>query len=110
MTTKKLLKDIVACAEEKKAEDILALDVSKITTISKYFVICSASNPIQVKSITDNIRDNVKEDAWRIEGYENLHWVIIDYIDVVVHIFFDEIRQYYNIERIWFDAKKVEIK
>ena len=93
MTTKKLLKDIVACAEEKKAEDILALDVSKITTISKYFVICSASNPIQVKSITDNIRDNVKEDAWRIEGYENLHWVIIDYIDVVVHFFFDEIRQ-----------------
>ena len=76
----------------------------------KYFVICSASNPIQVKSITDNIRDNVKEDAWRIEGYENLNWVIIDYIDVVVHIFFDEIRQYYNIERIWFDAKKVEIK
>ena len=110
MTTKKLLKDIVACAEEKKAEDILALDVSKITTISKYFVICSASNSIQVKSIADNIRDNVKEDAWRIEGYENLNWVIIDYIDVVVHIFFDEIRQYYNIERIWFDAKKVEIK
>ena len=109
MTTKKLLKDIVACAEEKKAEDILALDVSKITTISKYFVICSASNPIQVKSITDNIRDNVKEDAWRIEGYENLNWVIIDYIDVVVHIFFDEIRQYYNIERIWFDAKKVNV-
>ena len=110
MKIKKLLKDIVTCAEEKKAEDILALDVSKITTISKYFVICSASNSIQVKSIADNIRDNVKEDAWRIEGYENLNWVIIDYIDVVVHIFFDEIRQYYNIERIWFDAKKVEIK
>ena len=109
MTPKKLLREIVACAEEKKAEDILALDVSKITTISKYFVICSASNSIQVKSIADNIRDNVKEDIWRIEGYEHLNWVIIDYIDVVVHIFLDDIRKYYNLERIWFDAKKVEI-
>ena len=109
MTPKKLLREIVACAEEKKAEDILALDVSKTTTISKYFVICSASNSIQVKSITENIRDNVKEDVWRIEGYEHLNWVIIDYIDVVVHIFLDDIRKYYNLERIWFDAKKVEI-
>ena len=109
MTPKKLLREIVACAEEKKAKDILALDVSKTTTLSKYFVICSASNSIQVKSITENIRDNVKEDIWRIEGYEHLNWVIIDYIDVVVHIFLDEIRQYYNLERIWFDAKKVEI-
>ena len=109
MTTKKLLNEIIGCAKEKKAEDILALDVSKVTSLSKYFIICSASNTIQVKSITENIRDNVKEDVWRIEGYEHLNWVIIDYIDVVVHIFLDEIRQYYNLERIWFDAKKVEI-
>ena len=67
------------------------------------------SNTIQVKSITDNIRDNVDENAWRVEGYEHLNWVIIDYVDIVVHIFFDEIRKYYNLERIWFDAKKVNV-
>ncbi len=80
-----------------------------MTSLSKYFIICSASNTIQVKSITDNIRDNVKENAWRVEGYEHLNWVIIDYVDIVVHIFFDEIRKYYNLERIWFDAKKVNV-
>ena len=95
--------------KRKKAEDILALDVSKVTSLSKYFIICSASNTIQVKSITDNIRDNVDENAWRVEGYEHLNWVIIDYVDIVVHIFFDEIRKYYNLERIWFDAKKVNV-
>ena len=109
MTTKKLLSEIIGCAKEKKAEDILALDVSKVTSLSKYFIICSASNTIQVKSITDNIRDNVDENAWRVEGYEHLNWVIIDYVDIVVHIFFDEIRKYYNLERIWFDAKKVNV-
>jgi ribosome-associated protein len=51
----------------------------------------------------------VNENAWRVEGYEHLNWVIIDYVDIVVHIFFDEIRKYYNLERIWFDAKKVNI-
>ncbi len=100
---------IIECAKEKQAEDILALDVSKVTSLSKYFIICSASNTIQVKSITDNIRDNVDENAWRVEGYEHLNWVIIDYVDIVVHIFFDEIRKYYNLERIWFDAKKVNV-
>ena len=80
-----------------------------MTSLSKYFIICSASNTIQVKSITDNIRDNVDENAWRVEGYEHLNWVIIDYVDIVVHIFFDEIRKYYNLERIWFDAKKVNV-
>ena len=68
-----------------------------MTSLSKYFIICSASNTIQVKSITDNIRDNVNENAWRVEGYEHLNWVIIDYVDIVVHIFFDEIRKYYII-------------
>ena len=100
---------LLGVQKKKKAEDILALDVSKVTSLSKYFIICSASNTIQVKSITDNIRDNVDENAWRVEGYEHLNWVIIDYVDIVVHIFFDEIRKYYNLERIWFDAKKVNV-
>ena len=95
--------------EKKKAEDLVALNVSKITSLSDYFIICSAKNLIQVKAIADNIKDNIKEKPWSTEGYENAHWIIIDYVDIVVHIFFEETRHYYDLERIWFDAKTVKI-
>ena len=109
MKTSPLLKQIVSLAEEKKAEDLVTLNVSKITSLSDYFVICSANNLIQVKAIADNIKDNIKEKPWRTEGYQNSNWIIIDYVDVVVHIFFEETRHYYDLERIWFDAKTVKI-
>ena len=79
-----------------------------MTSLSKYFIICSASNTIQVKSITDNIRDNVNENAWRVEGYENLNWVLLDYFDIVVHVFRKDDREYYNIEKLWADAPITE--
>tara|TARA_X000000368_G_scaffold392177_1_gene356742 strand:- start:1545 stop:1877 length:333 start_codon:yes stop_codon:yes gene_type:complete len=109
MKTNPLVKQIANLAGEKKAEDLVALNVSKITSLSDYFIICSAKNIIQVKAIADNIRDNTKEKPWRTEGYENANWIIIDYVDIVVHIFFEETRHYYDLERIWFDAKTVKI-
>jgi|TARA_B100001093_G_scaffold520493_1_gene616769 ribosome-associated protein len=109
MSAKKLLKKIVLLSEEKKAENIVAMDVSKITSLSEYFILCSASNLIQVKAIADNIKDNVDENPWKTEGYENGTWIILDYVDIVVHIFLDEMREYYDLERIWFDAKVVKI-
>ena len=109
MSAKKLLKQIVSLSDDKKAENIVAMDVSNITSLSEYFVVCSASNLIQVKAIADNIRDNIEENPWRTEGYENGTWIILDYVDIVVHIFLDETRQYYDLERIWFDAKVVKI-
>ena len=93
----------------KKAEDIVAMNVSKITSLSEYFVICSAKNLIQVKAIADNIKDNMQENPWRTEGYENGTWIILDYVDIVVHIFFDETRHYYDLEKIWFDAKVIKV-
>jgi|TARA_B100001057_G_C22321996_1_gene746091 ribosome-associated protein len=109
MSAKKLLKKIVLLSEDKKAENIVAMDVSKITSLSEYFILCSASNLIQVKAIADNIKDNVDENPWKTEGYENGTWIILDYVDIVVHIFLDEMREYYDLERIWFDAKVVKI-
>ncbi|MBC8227067.1 MAG: ribosome silencing factor [Candidatus Marinimicrobia bacterium] len=109
MKTNPLLKKIVGLAEEKKAEDLVTLNVSKITSLSDYFVICSAKNLIQVKAIADNIKDNIKEKPFRTEGYQNANWIIIDYVDIVVHIFFEEAREYYDLERLWFDAKTVKI-
>ena len=109
MKTNPLVKQIVNLAGEKKAEDLITLNVSKITSLSDYFIICSAKNLIQVKAIADNIKDNIKEKPWSTEGYENAHWIILDYVDIVVHIFFEETRHYYDLERIWFDAKTVKI-
>ncbi|MEC7918463.1 MAG: ribosome silencing factor [Candidatus Neomarinimicrobiota bacterium] len=109
MKTNPLVKQIVNLAGEKKAEDLVALNVSKITSLSDYFIICSAKNLIQVKAIADNIKDNIKEKPWSTEGYENAHWIILDYVDIVVHVFFEETRNYYDLERIWFDAKTVKI-
>ena len=109
MSAKKLLKKIVTLSDDKKAENIVAMDVSNITSLSEYFVVCSASNLIQVKAIADNIKDNIEENPWRTEGYENGTWIILDYVDIVVHIFLNETREYYDLERIWFDAKVVKI-
>ena len=109
MSSKKILNKIVSLAEDKKAENIVAMNVSKITSLSEYFVICSAKNLIQVKAIADNIKDNMQENPWRTEGYENGTWIILDYVDIVVHIFFDETRHYYDLEKIWFDAKVVKV-
>ena len=109
MSSKKILNKIVSLAKDKKAEDIVAMNVSKITSLSEYFVICSAKNLIQVKAIADNIKDNMQENPWRTEGYENGTWIILDYVDIVVHIFFDETRHYYDLEKIWFDAKVIKV-
>ncbi len=78
MTSKALLKKIVSLADDKKAENIVAMDVSNITSLSEYFVVCSASNLIQVKAIADNIKDNVSENPWKTEGYENGTRIILD--------------------------------
>ena len=108
MSSKKILNKIISLAEDKKAENIVAMNVSKITSLSEFFVICSAKNLIQVKAIADNIKDNIEENPWRTEGYENGTWIILDYVDVVVHIFFEETRHYYDLEKIWFDAKVIK--
>ena len=109
MSSKKILNKIISLAEDKKAEDIVAMNVSKITSLSEFFVICSAKNLIQVKAIADNIKDNIEENPWRTEGYENGTWIILDYVDIVVHIFFEETRHYYDLEKIWFDAKVIKV-
>ena len=109
MSSKKILNKIISLAEDKKAEDIVAINVSQITSLSEFFVICSAKNLIQVKAIADNIKDNIEENPWRTEGYENGTWIILDYVDIVVHIFFEETRHYYDLEKIWFDAKVIKV-
>ena len=109
-----LAEEIGNLALEKKAEDILVFDLKELTTMTDYFVICSGSSDKHVKAITDTITSNIKNDfkirPWHVEGYSFLRWVLIDYVDVVVHVFLKEVRENYNLERLWGDAKIKEIK
>ncbi len=95
---------------EKKAADVLVLELTKLTTIADYFVICSAENIQQVKAIAIQIEESLKKlgiKPVRIEGLAYAHWVLVDYGDVIVHIFEAETRAYYELEKFWLDAPRV---
>ncbi|MBT3518215.1 MAG: ribosome silencing factor [Candidatus Marinimicrobia bacterium] len=103
-----LLKQIVNLAQEKKAVQLVAMDVRGLSSITDYFVICSGDSEPQVKAIADNIRKGTPKKPNHLEGYENLNWVLMDYFDVVVHVFGKDDRDYYNIEKLWADAPITE--
>lgn len=93
----------------KKAEDVVILDLRGLTTITDFFVICTGNSDTQIKAITDAVIEGLEKrqiKAWHIEGYSALNWVLIDYVDTVVHVFQREIREFYGLERLWNDAKK----
>jgi ribosome-associated protein len=95
------------CALDKRANDIKILDLREITSITDYFVICSGDVAVQVRAIADNILEKLEAEGtqpWHTEGYETGRWILLDFVDVVVHIFMDEAREYYGLERLWGDA------
>ena len=104
VSSRKLAENIAQFALDKKAENVVSLNVKKLTNITDEFVICSSDTNIQVKAIADSIRKNTDHKPIRIEGYEHLNWVLLDYIDVIVHVFKTSERNYYNIEKLWGDA------
>ena len=101
----------VRAADAKQAKDIRVLDLREIASFSDYFVICSGSNSRQIQTIADEVEQRLKklgERAHSIEGYENAEWVLMDYGDYLVHIFSEKARLYYDLERLWRDAKPVK--
>ena len=104
VSSSELAVNIAKFALDKKAENVVSLNVKNLTNITDEFVICSSDTNIQVKAIADSIRKNTYYKPVRIEGYEHLNWVLLDYIDVIVHIFKTSERNYYNIEKLWGDA------
>jgi len=108
--TKELVQKIVEGIQEKKGYKIIVADLTKIgDTICKYFVICQGNSPSHVSAITDEIREYVKEKTGikplATDGLINAEWVAMDYCDVIVHIFLPDVREYYNLEHLWADAK-----
>ncbi len=103
-----LLEEIVQLAFEKKAQNLISLDLRGLSYLSDYFIVCHGKSEPQVKAIVDNIRKGTSFKPRHLEGYENKKWVLLDYFDIIVHVFNQEERDYYAIENVWADAKKYE--
>ena len=110
----KLSKTITQLMLDKKATEIQIINVSKLTSLTDYFIICSSDSEPKTKAIMNHIKDKIHEKydikPLHLEGIENLEWVLLDYVSIVVNIFSKEKREYYNIERLWADAKITLIK
>lgn len=103
----------IACAAEKKAFDIVGLDLRNVASFTEYFIIASGANQRQVQAIADEITEQLKKQLQtrpvRIEGYNSAEWVLVDYGDFIVHIFNKEAREFYDLARLWRDARRVEL-
>ena len=102
----------IRAAEDKKAEDVVVLDLRKAAGFTDYFVLCSGTNPRQIRAIADAISEALEQDGAapaHVEGYERSEWVLLDYFDFIVHIFAPETRVFYGLERLWGNAERIPV-
>jgi len=109
----KLFKSIIKAIQEKKGENIVSLDLRKIhEAVADFFIICEGTNPQQIRAIGEFVQEQAKqlcdEAAYKHEGYQVLQWVLIDYVNIVVHIMLPETRKFYGLEEMWSDAERQE--
>ena len=109
MTSREMLKIAYTVLDEKKGSDIIVLDISEISVLSDYFVLVSADNVRQLDALKDALEEAVHLDNRKAEGESSSGWILLDYKDVIVHLFDKETRSFYNLEKIWSDAKRVEL-
>ena len=110
---KEMVKTAVAALQDKKGEDIRVIDISGVTVIADYFIIASGSNPNQVQALVDNVEEQMYKAGYddpRVEGYNTASWVLLDYNDVIVHVFSQDDRLFYDLERIWRDGKSLTVE
>ena len=106
-----VLKIAVKAADSKKAHDIAALDISEIASFASYFLICTGDSSRQIQAIADEVELQLRDSGIRpshVEGYQNAEWILMDYLDLVVHIFSKNARTYYDLERLWRDGKTLD--
>jgi len=111
-SVEEMVKKACEAIDDKKGERIAVLNIGKISSMADYFIIASASSERQVKAIADNVEDKLMEDEISVKGKEGQNtarWILLDYGDIMVHIFHDEEREFYNLERLWKDAPYVDI-
>lgn len=111
--TKKLAAVVCEALEEKKAIDIKVIDITNISTLADYFIIASGTNRNQVQAMSDEVNEKMAKAGLaikRTEGYQTANWILLDYGDIVVHLFDEENRLFYDLERIWRDGKMIDAK
>ncbi len=111
--SKKMAKLAIEALEDKKAEDIKIIDISGVSVLADYFIIANGNNTNQVQAMIDNVEETLGKAGYtpkQIEGYNAANWVLMDYTDVIVHVFDKENRLFYDLERIWRDGKEVSIE
>lgn len=111
MDTKEIAKLAISALEDKKAEDIRIIDISHISTIADYFIIADGSNKNQIQAMADNVSEALGRlgcHARQVEGYQNANWILMDFQDIIIHIFDRENRLFYDLERIWRDGVLIE--
>lgn len=108
MTPRTLARKIARLALTKKASDVTIMDLRKLTDVADFFVVCSADSDVQVKAIADAVAEGTERlgtQPWHSEGLSHRQWILLDYVDVVIHIFHREMRAFYGLEKLWGDAK-----
>jgi len=106
------LKIAIKAVDDKKGIDVVALDIAAVATFADYFLLCSGDSSRQVQAIADEVEQRLAARGFRpahVEGYNNAEWILMDYLDVVVHIFSRKARAYYDLERLWRDAKAIDV-
>lgn len=113
MTSEELTLRIAEILDQKKAQDLRALDTRELTTVTDFFMLASASSHTQVRALADEVDEKIHElcgrDPLHREGYSSATWILLDYGDVVVHIFHQESRSFYHLEHLWADAKTLDL-
>lgn len=111
MDSKELTKIAVKALEDKKGEDIKVIDIREVSVLADYFIIADGSNASQVQAMADNVQEELLKvgcESRQVEGYHTANWILMDYGDIIVHVFSREDRLFYDLERIWRDGKIVE--
>ena len=110
----KMAKLAIDALEDKKAEDIKIIDISDVSVLADYFIIASGNNRNQVQAMVDSVQEDLYKkaglEAKQVEGYQTGSWILLDYADIIVHVFDEENRLFYNLERIWRDGKEIGIE
>lgn len=113
MNSKEMAKLVCHALEEKKAEDIKIINIEEVSVLADYFIIASGTNRNQVQAMADNVEETLGKEGVnpkQIEGYQTANWVLLDYGDVIVHVFDEENRLFYDLERIWRDGKSLSVE
>lgn len=110
--SKEMVKLAIKALEDKKANDIQIIDITGVSTIADYFIIAGGTNRNQIQALADNVDETLGRAGFvgrQVEGYETANWILMDYKDIIVHIFDSENRLFYDLERIWSDGKRIDI-